>query len=243
MPLLDHFHPPLSERRHWEAFHSRWASAIADSLNEQGLPEYLFAEPTVHIGGQVQVDVATLEELAGPGNARPGSQATGTLPQTVAVAEPTWVIPAVFPDSFEVQVISTEGGPRLVAAIELVSPANKDRPQTRRAFAVKCANYLCQGISCIVMDVVTSRSANLHNEIMDLMQTGNFRLPDDATLYGTAYHPVRRSGREEIDGWHAPLQVGGKLPSLPLFLGPDQAIWIDFEASYQETCRRLRLVA
>jgi hypothetical protein len=39
MPLLDHFHPPRSERRHWEAFHARWASAIADDLNDNVLPE------------------------------------------------------------------------------------------------------------------------------------------------------------------------------------------------------------
>ena len=49
MPLLDHFHPPLSERRHWQAFHSRWASALADDLNGMGLPENLFAEPAVEI--------------------------------------------------------------------------------------------------------------------------------------------------------------------------------------------------
>jgi hypothetical protein len=24
MPLLDHFYPPLSERRRWQGFHSRW---------------------------------------------------------------------------------------------------------------------------------------------------------------------------------------------------------------------------
>ena len=33
MPLLDHFHPPLSEVRHWEAFHTRLATAISDYLN------------------------------------------------------------------------------------------------------------------------------------------------------------------------------------------------------------------
>ncbi|MCI0637858.1 MAG: DUF4058 family protein [Gemmataceae bacterium] len=240
MPLLDHFHPPLSERRHWEAFHARWASALADDLNQQGLPEHLFAEPTVHIGGSVEVDVATLEESAE--KSAHGGTPIATLPQT-SVSAPSWVIPAVFSDSFEVQVINTEGGPKLVAAIELVSPSNKDRPQTRRAFAVKCANYLCQGIPFIMIDVVTSRLANLHNEVMDLLQAANFRLPAEQTLYATAYRPVRREKREEIDAWHAALAVGSRLPSLPLFLGGDLSIVVDFEASYLETCQRLRLVA
>ena len=29
MPLLDHFHAPLSPQRHWESFHVNWAGAIA----------------------------------------------------------------------------------------------------------------------------------------------------------------------------------------------------------------------
>ncbi|MBW4621777.1 MAG: hypothetical protein KME17_20730 [Cyanosarcina radialis HA8281-LM2] len=29
MPLQDHFHPPLSVRRHWHAFHNAWATYIA----------------------------------------------------------------------------------------------------------------------------------------------------------------------------------------------------------------------
>jgi hypothetical protein len=38
VPLLDHFHPPLSERRPWESFHATWATAIADILNCGVLP-------------------------------------------------------------------------------------------------------------------------------------------------------------------------------------------------------------
>jgi len=45
MPLLDHFHPPLSEVRHWEGFHARWASALVDELNLTLLPPGYFAEP------------------------------------------------------------------------------------------------------------------------------------------------------------------------------------------------------
>ena len=30
MPLLDHFHPPVSERRSWEGFHSLWVAALVD---------------------------------------------------------------------------------------------------------------------------------------------------------------------------------------------------------------------
>src|SRR5205085_886649 len=68
-------------------------------------------------------------------------------------------------DVFEVQVVRRLGGPQLRAAIELVSPANKDRPSNRQAFAVKCASYLNRGVAVVLVDVVTERSANLHAEI------------------------------------------------------------------------------
>lgn len=185
MPLLDHFHPPLSERRHWEAFQTRWASAIADDLNDRGLPDHLFAEPTVHIGGQAQVDVAAWDD--GVGRMGNGTALAPGQAQTVTITAPTWVVPTVFPPSFEVRVINTEGGPRLVAAIELVSPSNKDRPDGRRAFAVKAANYLYQSIPLIVIDVVTSRLINLHNEIMEVIQKEGFRLPPESALYAASY--------------------------------------------------------
>ena len=55
MPLLDHFHPPLGLNRHWESFHSRWAAAIADSLNQGLLPDGYFAEAQVQVGGRLPV--------------------------------------------------------------------------------------------------------------------------------------------------------------------------------------------
>jgi hypothetical protein len=141
-----------------------------------------------------------------------------------------------------VQIINSEAGPTLVAAIELISPSNKDRTETRRIFAAKCASYLSQGIHLIIIDVVTTRLANLHNETMQLLHGANaFQLPDAGALYGVAYRPVQRGERGEIDVWHAPLAVGAALPTLPLALTPDTAIPVDFESTYDEACRRLRL--
>ncbi len=71
MPLLDHFHPPLYPRRSWESFHSRWANSIADQLNEL-LPSRYFAEVQLHLGSQVEADVAEFENSAlEPARGRP----------------------------------------------------------------------------------------------------------------------------------------------------------------------------
>src|SRR3954467_9006932 len=127
MPLLDHFHPPLSDERRWESFHSSWATKLVDALTERWLPPNYIAEEHAHFG-----PVATVGSKVWAPPAADG------------------VLPAVFPDTFEVRVLSTDTGPKLVAAIELVSPGNKDRPAERRAFATKCASYLYQGISVII---------------------------------------------------------------------------------------------
>ena len=62
--FLDHFHPPLSTVRHWESFHARWASAIADVLNDALLPTEYFAEVQVHVGSRVEVDVGTFAAVS-----------------------------------------------------------------------------------------------------------------------------------------------------------------------------------
>src|SRR5436305_15342580 len=103
MPLLDHFHPPLHPYHHWESFHSSWATRLADALNDQWLPpEFLAAEHT-HAGAHLEIDVATYERPAeGPRPQADGPQ-TATLPRTWAPPAPSHVLPALFPDSFEVR--------------------------------------------------------------------------------------------------------------------------------------------
>lgn len=241
MPLLDHFHPPLSEERHWEGFHSKWANVLVDELNQTLLPAGYFAEPHVHAGARVEIDAATFE---GGASSRPVTDgATAVLPpRTWAPPAPTLVLPAAFPDAFEVQVFGTETGPRLVAAIELVSPANKDRADHRRAFAVKCASYLVQGIGLIVVDVVTSRGGNMHDEIVALLpDAGPFHFPATPPLYAAAYRPVHRDPADRTEVWLTPLAVGRLLPILPLALTAELCLPINLESTYADACRRLRL--
>ena len=124
MPLLDHFHPPIHPKFHWESFHSNWATRLADMLNDQWLPPEFLAEEYTYGGARFEIDVATFEETTGPQTERTGT-ATLTRPAWTPPAPPL-VMPAVIPDSFEVRVFCDSGGRTLVAAIELVSPANKD---------------------------------------------------------------------------------------------------------------------
>src|SRR3954447_26836476 len=85
MPLLDHFRPPLSERRHWHSFHNSWATYLSSQLNAC-LPEGYFAEANVQFG--IEVDVAAFEEhgaaaktgwVPPPPNASFAVEMTGTV--------------------------------------------------------------------------------------------------------------------------------------------------------------------
>src|SRR5262249_17076010 len=160
-----------------------------------------FAEEQTHAGAGVEIEMSTQEQAGSA--ARPNGPATATLPARVwTPPAPALTVPAVFADDFEVRVFNTDTGPRLVAVIELVSPRNKDRPEARRAFAVKCASYLHQGISLILVDIVTERHANLHQEVMQLLPAGSpSQLLAGVSLYAVAYRPIRREDREEIDIW------------------------------------------
>jgi hypothetical protein len=241
--LLDHFHPPLSTLRHWESFHARWAAAIADALNDDLLPAEYFAEVQVHVGSRVEVDVGTFTAAsAGVGRSRRADTATATVEVPAwSPPAPAMTMPAVFPDSLEVLVVSTEAGPTLMAAVELVSPGTKDRETHRRAFAATCSSYLQQGIGLMIVDIVTSRQANLHNALVDLLAVGApFWLPGEP-LYATAYRPVRREDTEQIEVWSAMLAVGAPLPLLPLPLDKAIAVPIDLGTTYGEACQRSRL--
>jgi hypothetical protein len=241
MPLLDHFHPPLSAERRWESFHSSWATRLADALTEQLPPDYI-AEEHAHLGPSVEIDVATFEREAAAAGKDESGIVTAVGPRVWSPPAADGALPAVFPDTFEVRVLSTDTGPKLVAAVELISPGNKDRPAERRAFATKCASYLFQGISVIIVDIVTSRRANLHNEILQVMEAPDLLLlPPELSLYAVAYRPLRRGQGDEIDVWRSPLALGQALPTLPLGLRADLVIPVALEAGYIEACRRKRL--
>ena len=227
MQLLDHFRPPLSQRRHWHSFHNAWSTNIAAHLNQQ-LPEGCFAEPNVQFG--IEIDVASFDET-----------------DTVTLGTSNWSAPAptqtlpitIISDVAEVLIFASEGGPTLVGAIELVSPANKDRAAHRDAFVSKCAAYLQQGIGLLIVDIVTDRHANLHEELLARLHADSSQ-PVTSDLYAVAYRAIERDEQPSVDTWQEALAVGEPLPKLPLWLRGSYCVPVDLDATYERTCRGLR---
>jgi hypothetical protein len=127
----------------------------------------------------------------------------------------------------------------------LVSPANKDRPGSRRTFAAKCAGYLRHGISVAIVDVVTSRAANLHRELFEVLEVKSRRAPWESTtgLYAVAYRPVTVQKQPRLEAWPEALALGELLPTMPLWLDLDRCLPLALEPSYLVTCRSLRIPA
>ncbi len=231
MVLLDHFRPPLSSRRHWHAFHNAWATYLATDLNQK-LPEGFFAEPNVQFG--IEIDVATFEEFP------------------ISLTEPTWQPPAPnqqiafspTAEIVEITILSDRAGPTLKSAIELVSPANKDRPEQRNAFLSKCETLLREGISLVIVDVVTTRKANLHCELIDRLQSENLAvtpLGSFGDLYAAAYHPNQFDSQVHLDIWYKDFGVGAALPTMPLWLDATLCLPLMLQETYEQTCRSQRI--
>jgi hypothetical protein len=238
MPLLDHFHPPLSKRRHWESLHSTWANTLRDQLNNGLLPPRYFAEVHVSLGTVAEVDVGTFEEETDGTAAGNGGVAVWAPPRPTHRA----TLKFSHPDLFEVRVFTDVEGPELVAAVELVSPSNKDRPAQRHQFAIKCASYLQDNVGLVVVDVVTERGGNLHRQLLELLQVAQDRakLGDD-DLYAGAYRTVRSKKAVKLEYWVEPLAVGAALPTMPLWIAPDLCLPLNLEQAYEQACKSSRI--
>jgi len=239
MPQLDHFRPPLGRQRHWESFHSLWAGEMVRDLNLTLLPASYVAEPNVKLGVEIEVDVATLREDGHTRQADSSAVATAVY----APPQPGLTFQADFGDSdvFEIKVHKEEGGLRLVAAIELVSPRNKDRPGARAAFVRKCAAYLQQGVALIVVDIVTERTGNLHADLVRLLHNAAPDLAEPQALYAVAYRARPSADSTHMEAWPHRLALGEPLPTLPLWLDVDLAIGMDLDETYRATCDALRI--
>jgi hypothetical protein len=241
MPLRDHFHPPLSRKRSWEVLHGQWPAVIVQILNAQ-LPSGYVAGPRVHLGTQAEIDIAAYDERGA--DARTNEDAGG-LAVASWLTRPALRVETEAPDydEYEVRVYDAQRDQVLVAAIEIVSPANKDRPDTRNAFINKCAALVRSGVAVSIVDVVTERHFNLYTELMQLLghpdPTMSAAPPD---IYAASCRWLRRDPKALLESWSHTLRIGESLPQkLPLWLNEALAIPLDLERSYEQACRDLRI--
>jgi hypothetical protein len=243
MPLRDHFRAPLDNIASWEELHGGWPMVIVQQLHKI-LPSGYVAGPAVHSGTFVEVDVGDYEKDEPKTHFGIGNGNGGTATAVWASTKPTLAVETTLPDcdEYEVRIYDDKRRRHLVAAIEIVSPANKDRPEHRNIFIAKCTALLQKGVAVSIVDLVTVRHFNLYTDLL------TFIGHDDPTMgspppdiYAASCRWIRKQERTFLETWSNALKVGQPLPALPLWLSPELVVPLDLEKSYEQACRDLRI--
>ena len=238
MPLRDHFHPPVENYSSWEEVHGLWPGILAMRLNTILPPQYR-SGLKIHLGTLVEVDVATFER----------EDSTVNLDKNVIVEDSSWETESptllleteeLTPPEYEVRVYDLNRAQRLVAIVELVSPGNKDRPQSRKAFVDKCHALLQQDVCVVIVDIVTNYSSNLYAELAVRLGANPPSIAS-SSIYAVSCHTRRSPKGVRVETWQHELVVGSPLPTLPLFLSETLRVPLELESTYEETCRGLRI--
>jgi hypothetical protein len=142
-------------------------------------------------------------------------------------------------DEYEVRIYDAQRGRTLVATIEIVSPANKDRPEHRNAFVGKCAALLHKGIAVSIVDLVTVRHFNLYADVLAFVGHIDPTLSDPPPhIYAASCRWVKKK-KTMLEAWPHILTIGQPLPTLPLWLSAELVVPLDLEQSYEHACHDL----
>ena len=121
-------------------------------------------------------------------------------------------------------------GDRVVALVEIVSPANKDRPVSVEQFANKAEMALRQGIHVVMADLFPPGPHDprgMHAAIWERFDEDSHSLPHDEPLTLASYvaGPMPEAYLEH-------LAAGTALVEMPLFLDVDHYIYLPLEPTY-----------
>lgn len=131
------------------------------------------------------------------------------------------------------RVVVRESRGKIVSVIEIVSPGNKSSRHALRTFVDKAVGLLGQGISLLVIDLISPSSRDpqgLHKLIWDEIREEPFELPEDKRLTLAAY-----SVGPPKTAYVEPVAVGDVLPAMPAFLEAGIYVLVPLEQSYQST--------
>jgi hypothetical protein len=213
----------------FHAFHTAWITHLSETLNDGVLPAGYYALPEQH-GGRFIADVLTLQVPARDVSF-PSSE--GGL----AVAEaPPRVRRKLSPSpaargSRRTLAIRHVSGHQVIALIEIVSSANKDRATHVAEFVEKAANALWHGIHVLLVDLFPPGrhdAQGIHAAIWERFEDEPYLLPPGERLTLASY-----VAGPSPTAYVEHLNVGSSLPDMPLFLTPDRYVNVPLEATYQ----------
>lgn len=223
-------------------FHTVWAVQLRTVLNEGLLPRGYYALAEQHAGATI-ADVLTLHTSTAPRPdvVRPlpplpdtGGTAVAEAPPRVRRRQIVGPAAAATPRTVAIRHVS---GHRLVALLEIVSPANKDRVAHLEDFVAKAVSALKAGVHVLIVDLFPPRRNDpqgIHGVIRQWLNplADPYDLPPEEPLTLVSY-----AAGFEIEGYLEHLSIGAALPEMPLFLRPDRYVTVPLEATYQSAYR------
>jgi hypothetical protein len=215
-------------------FHSAWIPEIRKTLNAGLLPEGYYALAEQHLGSNI-ADVLTLHVNPASSEREPllpdiGGTAVAEVPPRVrrkqSVANPSLARRR----SLAIRHVS---GHRLIALIEIVAPANKDRARHAEEFVAKVVSALDEGVHVLVIDLFPPGSRDphgLHEIIMQRLGQSDepYDLPTEEPLTLASY-----ASGPQIDAYVEHAAVEAVLPEMPVFLRPNRYIDVPLEPTYR----------
>ena len=220
-------------------FHMTWIGLIRIALNEGLLPEGYYALAEQHAGRAI-ADILTLHTSpAPPTPPLPLPPATGG---TVLAEAPPRVrrrhtVEQAALERRRSLAIRHVSGHRLVALLEIVSPANKDRARHVEDFAAKAVDALDAGVHFLLVDLFPPGPHDpygMHGAVCQRLEQSDepYDVPADEPLTLASFAAGPR-----IEVYLEHLAVGAALPEMPLFLRPDRYINPPLESTYQAVFR------
>lgn len=215
----------------YHGFHTLWIAGLNNALNSGLLPKGYYAFPEQHVGRYV----ADLIALHAPAPQAPSSLTeSGGL--AVAEAPPRVRHTGRLSPSDRARrrtlAIRHVSGHRLVAVLEIVSPANKDRREHVEELVGKIDALLSAGIHALLVDPFPPGAHDpcgldaVVREFYGATEASPEILAAEPLLTAS-YHAA-----QPIEVFLEHFAAGGDIPEMPLFVGGGRYINVPLEATY-----------
>jgi hypothetical protein len=216
-------------------FHLSWIGAIRTALNKGILPKGYYALAEQHASRYI-TDVLTLHadpEPLEPPFVAPLEGGTAVADAPPAMRIKRTIEPAALSRRRSIAIRHVSGH-RLIALLEIVSPANKDRSAHVEDFVAKAVAALDRGIHLLVVDLFPPGrhdAEGLHTAIANRLELSEeqYTVPVDEPLTMASF-----SAGESVEVLIEHIRFGADLPDVPLFLRSDRYVNVPLEATYRE---------